>query len=316
MAVEQVAEARKRPFFTEILRRLVKEKPLGMVGGVITLLLLLAGIFADLISPYGMNDTDIKSRLMPPSSEHFLGTDNVGRDILSRVIYGARVSVIVGLSAATLATVVSLIIGMFSGYFGGKFDIVLQRFVDIFQCIPHLLLLMIVVTIIGAGMWQIILAMGLATGIVGSRIIRSAVMGVKEYVRAAESIGCSTARVLLRHILPNIAAPTIILFTTRVPAMILTEASLSFLGFGLPPPTPTWGGMLGGSGRVYMFSAPWMVVWPGLALALVIYGVNMFGDALRDLLDPRLRGGSGRYGVIASKVKKQLITSDEGAQID
>ncbi|MBN1685686.1 MAG: ABC transporter permease [Spirochaetales bacterium] len=304
-AMEHAGETKKHLFFVDILRRLVKEKPLGTVGGIITVLLLLVGIFADLISPYGMNETDISSRLMPPSAQHLLGTDNVGRDITSRVIYGARVSVIVGLSAASLATVVSLVIGMLSGYFGGKFDIITQRFVDIFQCIPHLLLLMIIVTIIGAGMWQIILAMGLATGIVGSRIIRSAVMGVKEYVRAAESIGCSTARVLLRHILPNIAAPTIILFTTRVPAMILTEASLSFLGFGIPPPTPTWGGMLGGSGRVYMFHAPWMVVWPGLALALVIYGVNMFGDALRDLLDPRLRGGAGRYGLASQKVRKK-----------
>ena len=163
---------------------------------------------------------------------------------------------------------------------------------------------MVLITIIGPGIWQVIIVMGIGTGITGSRIIRSAVIGIKEnvYVEAARAIGCPTTRILIRHILPNIMAPTIILFTTRVPNVILVEASLSFLGFGIPPPAPSWGGMLGGTGRDYMIQAPWMVMWPGLALASVVYGINMFGDAVRDILDPRLRGGVGRYGV---RVKKE-----------
>jgi peptide/nickel transport system permease protein len=150
-------------------------------------------------------------------------------------------------------------------------------------------------------MWSLIIVLGLSWGIVGSRIIRGAVIGIKEnaYLKAAVAAGCSTLSILLRHVLPNIMAPTIVLFTTRVPNVILVEASLSFLGFGIPPPAASWGGMLSGSGRAYMHQAPWMVFWPGFALATVVYGVNMFGDAVRDILDPRLKGGLGRYGVHA-----------------
>jgi len=163
---------------------------------------------------------------------------------------------------------------------------------------------------IGPGMWQVIIVMGIQWGITGSRVIRGATISTKEnvYVEAAKAIGCPTTRILTRHILPNIMAPIIILFTTRVPAMILLEASLSFLGYGIPPPAPSWGGMLSGSARTYMFRAPWMAIWPGLALSTVVYGVNMFGDALRDLLDPRLRGGAGRYGV---RVKKEATVKSK-----
>ncbi len=300
---EMIAETKRHSFLVGFLIRLVKEKPLGMVGGIITLLLLLTGIFADFLAPYGINECHAMDLLAPPSARFWLGTDNLGRDILSRVIFGARISVIVGLAASTLATIISLIIGVLCGYIGGKLDLIVQRVVDAEMCIPGLILLMIMISIIGPGMWQIIIVLGLLWGIFGSRIIRSAVIGIKEnvYVAAAEAIGCSTTRILTRHILPNIMAPTIILFTIRVPNVILTEASLSFLGFGIPPPVPSWGGMLSGSGRQYMHQAPWMVIWPGLALAIVVYGVNMFGDAVRDLLDPRLRGGVGRYGVRAKK---------------
>ena len=295
----RVAETKRHSFLVDSMIRLVKEKPLGTVGLVITLLLLFTGIFADFIAPYGMNEVHLGNFLAPPSSKFLLGADNVGRDILTRVIFGARISVIVGLSASIIATIISVIIGMLSGYIGGKLDLVVQRFVDTMMCIPALIFLMVLINIIGPGIWQVIIVMGIRTGITGSRIIRGAVIGIKGnvYVAAAEAIGCSTTRMLTRHILPNIMAPTIVLFTTRVPLMILTEASLSFLGFGIPPPVPSWGGMLSGSGRAYMFRAPWMVIWPGLALGIVVYGVNMFGDALRDILDPRLRGGVGRYGV-------------------
>lgn len=305
----RAAERRRHSKLVRFLLRLVKEKPLGTVGAVITLLLLFTGIFADFLAPYGMNETGPQT-LAAPLAEHWLGTDNLGRDLLSRVIFGARVSVIIGLAASTVATIVAVIIGMVSGYIGGKFDLILQRFVDAWMCFPGLVLLIVLLSIIGTGILQIIIVLGLRSGVAGSRIIRSAVIGVKEnvYVQAAEAIGCSTTRILTRHILPNIAAPTTIFFTTRVPGVILTEAALSFLGFGIPPPAPTWGGMLSGGGRKYMFLAPWMVIWPGLALAIVVYGINMFGDAVRDILDPRLRGGMGRYGM---RVKKEATVKSE-----
>lgn len=279
------------------LRRLVKEKPLGTFGAAVTLILLLVGIFADFLAPYGMNELIAGSRLLPPSSNHWFGTDNLGRDILSRVIYGARISVIVGLSVSFLTTAIATVIGVVCGYIGGTLDLIVQRIVDAFMCFPGILLLLLILSITGAGIVEIILVLSVLWGITHARIIRSAVIGIRQnvYVSAAESIGCSTFRILYRHIVPNVMAPAIVLMSTRVPLAIITEASLSFLGFGIPPPTPSWGGMLGGQGRLYMYQAPWMAIWPGLALAVVVYGVNMFGDAVRDLLDPRLRGGAGRY---------------------
>ncbi len=295
----RVAKKKRHSTPVGFLLRLVKEKPLGTVGGVITLLLLFTGIFAEFLAPYGMNEVHLTETLVPPSTGFWLGTDDLGRDMLSRVIFGARISVIVGLAATTLSTFISVIIGILCGYIGGKFDLIVQRFVDGFMCLPWLVLLMVVMSFIGPGMLGLIIVLGLLGGFAGSRIIRGTVISVKEnvYVEAAVAIGCPTSRILTRHILPNIMAPIIILFTIRVPGIILTEASLSFLGFGVPPPEPSWGGMLSGSGRDFMFLAPWMAIWPGLALSIVVYGVNMFGDALRDILDPRMRGGVGRYGV-------------------
>ena len=175
---------------------------------------------------------------------------------------------------------------------------VVQRFVDAVMSFPAIYLILTVMAVIGPGVWQVIVVLGARYGIVGSRVVRSAVIGIKEnvYVEAAEAIGCTTWQVLIRHILPNIMAPLIILFTTRMALVILLEATISFLGFGIPPPTPSWGRMLSGSGRRYMLQAPWMALWPGLVLAVVVYGINMLGDAIRDILDPRLKGGMGRYG--------------------
>jgi len=301
----RVAERKRRSFLVDFLIRLVKEKPLGTVGGVITLLLLLTGIFADFLAPYGMNEPWVGGFLTPPSAKFWLGTDNLGRDILSRIIFGARISVIVGLSGSILATIISVIIGIVSGYIGGKFDLISQRVVDIWMCFPALLISMVLITIMRPSMWSIIITLAFVWGVPGSRIVRGAVVGIIEnvYVEAARAVGCSTPRILTRHILPNVMATIIVLFSIRVPGIILAEASLSFLGFGIPPPTPSWGGMLSGSGRNWMFMAPWMALWPGLALTIVVYGINMFGDAVRDILDPRLRGGVGRYGV---RVKKEV----------
>jgi peptide/nickel transport system permease protein len=294
-----VEAAKKNSSFLTFFKRLAREKPLGLAGGIVTLLLLLTGIFADFLAPYGMNDTYAGERLLPPSAEFLLGTDNVGRDILSRIIYGARISVIIGLTASTLATFLSAAIGGVSGYFGGKFDLLVQRGVDLWMCVPSLIILMILVTMLGASLWSIILALALTWGITGSRIVRGAIIGIKEnvYVAAGISIGCSTTRILLRHILPNTLPTLIVLFSLRIPGIILAESTLSFLGYGIPPPTPSWGGMLSGSGRSYMYQAPWMAIWPGLALAITVFAINMLGDAVRDLIDPRLRGGAGRFGV-------------------
>ena len=306
----RVAERKRHSKLVASMIRLVREKPLGTVGLVITLILLLTGIFADFLAPYGMNEYCAGPFLTGPSPEYWLGTDNLGRDLLSRVIFGARISVIVGLAATTLATLISVIIGILCGYFGGKFDMIVQRFVDAFLCFPALLILVILMTLIGPGMLTVIIVLGLLCGISSSRVIRGATISAKQnvYVEAAVAIGCSTNRILTRHILPNVMAPIIILFSVLVPYVILTEATLSFLGFGIPPPATSWGGMLSGSGRTFMFMNPWMAIWPGLALSIVVYGVNMFGDAVRDLLDPKLRGGVGRYGV---GVKKEATVKSE-----
>jgi peptide/nickel transport system permease protein len=292
-------ESKRRSRVGDFFSRLFKEKPLGTVGAIVVLILFITGIFANFIAPYGMNETNTRETLLAPSAKHWLGTDNLGRDLLTRIIYGARTSMIVGVTATAIATIISTIIGITCGYIGGKLDLVIQRIVDAWLCFPGLVILILIMSVTGPGLIQVIIVLGVRYGIGMSRVIRGAAITVKQnvYVEAAGAIGCRTTRILWRHILPNIMAPVIVLFTTRMPVIILAEASLSFLGFGIPPPTPSWGGMLSGLGRSYMFLAPWMAIWPGLALAIVVYGINMFGDAMRDLLDPRLRGGVGRYGL-------------------
>jgi peptide/nickel transport system permease protein len=273
--------------------RLIKEKPLGAFGGVIVLGLLLCALLAPWIATNPYDQTNVRNRLKPPSSQFYFGTDNLGRDIFSRIVYGARVSVTVGFGAVSIGISLATIIGVGSGYFGGKADILVQRLVDAQVAIPGLLLLLNIMAVTGPGLLNIILALGIVSAAGSSRIIRSAAMTAKEnqFVEAARAIGASHRRIILRYILPNIMAPIIIITTVSLGFTILIESTLSFLGFGVPPPYPSWGEMLSGSGRSYMHKAPWMATWPGIAISLAVFGFNMLGDALRDLLDPRLRGG-------------------------
>lgn len=280
------------------VHRLFVERPLGGIGALLCVALILAGAFAGVIAPEGYNAINPIDRLQAPSAEYWFGTDHLGRDLFVRILYGARLSVIVAFAATTLSIVISAGLGIISGYFGGRTDMIIQRIVDGWMCFPALIVLIVAVSVLGPGLWQVVLVLGLLFGIAGSRIVRGAVMSVKEnvYIQASQAIGASTLRILLRHVLPNVMAPLIVLYTTRLAAVILAEASLSFLGLGIPPPEPSWGAMLSTSGRSYMFLAPWLAIFPGIALTLAVFGINVFGDALRDMLDPRMRGKTGGFG--------------------
>ena len=304
-------EATKRQFFPGVLlRRLLKEQPLGIFGGVVVLLLVLVSIFAGVVAPYEPDEIHLADRLTSTSARYLLGTDHLGRDLLSRLIHGAQISIFVGLAATTLHVLVAVLIGGTAGYFGGKLDLTMQRFVDAWMAFPGLLLLLTIMSIAGQGLLQIIVVRGIAGGIGGSRVIRGTVIGIKEndYFLAARAVGTSTSQILLRHVLPNIMPVVIIIFSINIGGVIIAEASLSFLGFGLPLEIPSWGAMLSREGRKYMEVAPWLALWPGLCLTLVVYSFNMFGDALRDLLDPRLRGGEGSYGTAVVKRKRGFLS--------
>ncbi len=302
-------EPKRRGRFADFLIWMLKKKPLGMACGMIVLLLIFVAIFADALAPFPFYEMHLRDRFQGPSAQYLLGTDHIGRDLLSRLIYGARLSLIVGLAATTLNVVVAVLIGGTSGFIGGKFDLVVQRFVDAWMCFPGLLLLLTIMSIVGTGLFQIIVVLGITGGISGSRVPRGAVIGIKEndYFLAAQAVGSPTLKTLMRHVLPNIMAPLIIIFSVNIGGNILSAAALSFLGYGLPPAFPDWGAMLSREGRQYMEMAPRLALWPGLCLTIVVYSFNMFGDAMRDLLDPRLRGGEGRYGTAKVKRKRGLL---------
>ncbi len=270
----------------------LRRKPLGELGAVLLVGIIALAALADRVAPYDYDEADIFNRLKPSSAAHWLGTDNLGRDLLSRVIHGARVSMAVGFGGVALGLAGATGVGLVSGYFGGRLDMAVQRVVDAFMCFPLLLVALTIMAILGPGLANVILALGLVLAVRDSRVIRGAVLTVKVnlYVEAARGLGATHGGVIARHILPNIFAPIIILATVNLGAVILIEAALSFLGFGVPPPRPSWGGMLSGAGLVHMLRAPWLALWPGVALSLAVFGANMLGDALRDVLDPRLRG--------------------------
>ena len=289
------ARARSRGGGVQTLRALglfARRKPLGALGAVIVGALLVMALFAEQIAPYGYDDTIRGARMRPPSTAHWLGTDNLSRDMWSRIVYGARVSVTVGFATVALAVVLATTIGVSSGYFGGVYDLVVQRVVDAWLSFPYLVIVLSVMAVLGPGLLNVVLSLAIIIAAVNSRVIRGATIAIAQgtYVEAARALGCGHTRILVRHILPNVTATIIILATIGLGAAILAESGLSFLGFGVPPPYPAWGAMLSGSGRTYMFRAPWMAIWPGIAISLAVFGFNMLGDALRDVLDPRLRG--------------------------
>ena len=274
--------------------RFTRRKPLGALGALIVIALLVMAAFAERIAPYSYDDTIRGARMKPPSVAHWLGTDNLSRDMWSRVVYGARVSVTVGFATIGLAILLAAAVGVSSGYFGGAYDLVVQRIVDAWLSFPYLVIILSLMAVLGPGLLNVVLSLAVLIAATNSRVIRGATITVAQstYVEAARALGCGHARIILRHILPNVMATVIILATIGLGAAILAESALSFLGFGVPPPYPSWGSMLSGSGRTFMFRAPWMAVWPGVAISLAVFGFNMLGDALRDVLDPRLRGGA------------------------
>ena len=269
----------------------IRRKPLGAVGGALIGVLVATALLAPVLAPYDPNTIKSSERLRPPGANHLLGTDDFGRDILSRVIYGARISMMLGLGAVAISTLLAVVIGIVSGYYGGRVDTVLQRCIDTMMAFPGLVVLLTIMAMLGQGLGNVILALGIGAAAGNARIIRSAVLAIREnqYVEVARATGCRDWQIIARHILPNVAGPIMVVATLGLGVAILAESSLSFLGFGVPPPTPSWGAMLSGSGRTYMLQAPWMAVFPGIAISLAVFGFNMLGDALRDALDPRLR---------------------------
>jgi peptide/nickel transport system permease protein len=290
------ARPRRHPLRRGLLAaaRFVRRKPLGAIGGVIVVAMLVMALFAEQIAPYRYDDTIPGARMKPPSAAHWLGTDNLSRDMWSRIVYGARVSVTVGFVTIALAITTATLVGVSSAYFGGAYDLVVQRMVDAWLSFPYLVIILSVMAVLGPGIPNLVVAVAIIAAATNSRVIRGATLSVmaSQYVESARAMGCGHPRIITRHILPNIAATIIILATIGLGAVILAESALSFLGFGVPPPRPSWGAMLSGSGRTYMLRAPWMAIWPGVAISLSVFGFNMLGDALRDVLDPRLRGGA------------------------
>lgn len=285
-----VPKTRHMPWLLEALVTLVKTKPLGLFGGIVVILLLLTATFANFLAPYPFDEM-VGKRLQAPSAKFLLGTDYIGRDLLSRIIFGARVSVFIGFGTILVGVGGATLIGVVSGYFGGKLDAVVQRIVDSVMAFPWFILAITIISIFGPGRLTLVLTIGILMSAGGSRVVRSAVLAIKEnqYIEAAEAMGASTPRILLLHILPNVIAPIIVIGSANIGGVIIVEASLSYLGFGVPPPDPSWGFMLSGQTMYYFERAPWLAVFPGLALAITVFSLNMFGDAVRDVLDPRLR---------------------------
>jgi peptide/nickel transport system permease protein len=284
-------QTRPRLYMHTALRRLARRR-LGLVGAALVLVFALAAVLAPVIAPYRYDERRLQDRFERPSHRHLAGTDALGRDVFSRIVYAGRISLGVSFGAVAVSTAIAVTIGLVSGYAGGRTELVLQRLIDAWMAFPFLVILLATIAVFGSSLQNMLLILGVAYGLTGSRVVRSAVLAVMQepYIEAARTVGCSGVRVMLRHVLPNTFATVIVLASLGLGSVIIAEASLSFLGFGIPPPYPSWGAMVGGTSLDYMYRAPWLAIFPGLALSLTVFGLNVFGDALRDLLDPRLRG--------------------------
>jgi peptide/nickel transport system permease protein len=269
----------------------VRKNPLGAAGGVLMALLILTAIFADVLATHHPVRTSTRV-MVPPGPEFYLGTDNLGRDLYSRVLHGSRISLTVGVASTLLGAGLGGLIGLLSGYIGGRTDLIVQRLMDIMQALPILVLALVMAAALGASLTNTIIAISVVILPRAARVVRASVLAIREfvYVESALALGSGQVRVALRHILPNTFGPFIVLVTAQLGGAILGEAALSFLGLGIPEPYPSWGRMLSIAAAEYAHKAPWLVIYPGLAISLAVFGTNLLGDALRDTLDPRLRG--------------------------
>ena len=271
---------------------LAQRHVLGAVGLVIMVILVLTALFADVISRFDPLSVDSLHRLAAPNAQHWMGTDSFGRDVWSRIIHGARISLAVGIGSTALGASIGVMVGLASGYLSGWVDLVFQRITDILQALPLLVLALVMTAALGPSLPNVIIAIAIPLIPIVARVVRANTLALRElpFIEAAKSIGMSEMRIALRHVLPNTLAPLIVLATAQFGSTILTEASLSFLGLGIPEPYPSWGRMLSESAAEYVRVAPWLVIFPGVAISLAVFGTNLFGDALRDVLDPRQRG--------------------------
>ncbi|HZU07373.1 MAG TPA: ABC transporter permease [Chloroflexota bacterium] len=279
------------PWLLAAVGQFARRRPLGALGGVIIVGLGLAALLAPLIAPYDPLETNFLAMLRPPSREFLFGTDAFGRDVLSRLIYGARTALLIGFTSSILGASLGALLGTVSAYFGGKVDLLLQRVMDIFLSFPLIVLALGVVAVLGTGVLNVILAIAVPIVPQVARVVRASALSVRAmpYVEAARAVGAGHWRIIARHMLPNVMAPYLIMLTAFLGQAILLEASLSFLGLGVAEPTPAWGLMLRGAGVQFAERAPWLAIAPGLAISITVFAFNLFGDALRDALDPRLR---------------------------
>ena len=284
------AAERPRPLRTGIIG-FCRRQPLGTVGLVLVMVMAVAGLSGEWIAPYNPTSNDFAAMTEPPSWAHVMGTDQFGRDLFSRIVFGARTALIVGFSCAIVGGVAGLVLGVASAYFGGRLDLVLQRVMDVVMAFPLIIMALAVIAIFGSGVYNVIVAITIPLIPRCARVVRSSALAIREvpYIDAARACGFGHTRIILRHMVPNVLAPFLIMLTAFVGQAILAEASLSYLGLGVQEPTAAWGLMLQGGAEEYASTAPWIAIFPGLAIALTVFGFSLFGDALRDALDPKLR---------------------------
>ena len=287
----QLEELQDAPGFLIKTFTLFRKQPLGIVGACIVLGMLLVGAFAPLIAPYDPIEVTFENMLLAPGPDYLMGTDQFGRDIFSRLLFGAQTALFVSFTAAFTGSSIGLVLGVTSAYIGGRFDLFIQRGIDVFQAFPLIIMALAIVSIFGSSVQNVIIAITIPFIPDCARVVRSTALALREipFIDAARASGFSNTRIVLRHMVPNVMAPYLIMVTTFAGNAILIEASLSYLGLGVQEPTPAWGLMLQGGAEEYAESAPWVAIWPGVAISLAVFGFNMFGDAVRDILDPKLR---------------------------